>query len=214
MSDMKDPYESYAATYDCESRKYAWYGPHVLFGLMFPCVKTGQKLLDLGIGTGLGSMLFHKAGLIVSGMDSSPAMLAECRRKNLGFCLTEHDLTDIPWPFESGSFDHVVATGVFHFVGDLRGVFAEAARVLRTGGSFGFDIDEYSPDTPADYERFMDGVYTRYDVEYKVKLFRHSIEYVSDQTEIAGFELRHDVEFLVSRERRQYFRSIVLSKRP
>ncbi len=213
MSGQDDPYESQAESYDNSSVEYEWYGPQVLFGLMYRHVKPGQTLLDLGIGTGLGSLPFHRAGLTISGMDSSSSMLDQCRKKDLDFRLSEHNLSKIPWPYEDRSFDHVISTGVFHFVGDLRDIFAEVGRVVKAGGTFGFDVDEYTPDTAGDYERASHGVYTKHDAEYDVRLFRHSAKYLFDVFKDTGFEMIHDLEFQVSRERRQFFRSFVL-KRP
>jgi len=77
--------EQYADVYDEKSVESGWYGPAVLFGLMYAHVHPGQALLDLGIGTGLGSELFHKAGLRITGIDESVSMLAQCKRKKLPF---------------------------------------------------------------------------------------------------------------------------------
>ncbi|MCP4684539.1 MAG: class I SAM-dependent methyltransferase, partial [bacterium] len=194
MPGQNDPYKSQAETYDSNSVEYEWYGPQVLFGLMYRHIKPEQSLLDLGIGTGLGSLPFHKAGLVISGMDSSQAMLDQCRKKALGFQLTWHDLETTPWPFEDQSFDHVISTGVFHFVGDLRGIFSEVGRVIKGGGTFGFDVDEYTPDTAGEYERASHGVYTRYDEAYDVRLFRHSGKYLFEVFKETGFEMMHDLE--------------------
>jgi len=212
MSKQDDPYKAHAETYDRSSVEYDWYGPQVLFGLMYRYVEPGQTLLDLGIGTGLGSLPFHKAGLKISGMDSSSSMLDQCRKKCLDFQLTHHNLKNIPWPYDDHSFDHVISTGVSHFVGDLRDIFFEVGRVIKVGGMFGLDIDEYNPDTSGDYERASHGVYTKYDTEYDVRLFRHSTRYLFDVFKDTGFEMIHDLEFPVSRERRQFFRSFVLRR--
>jgi predicted TPR repeat methyltransferase len=213
MSSNNDPCDSYAERYDRQRVEYAWYGSEVLFGLMYRYLKSGEALLDLGIGTGSGTVLFQKAGLTISGLDNSPSMLEQCRKKNLGFHLTEHNLMDTPWPYGDRSFHHVFSTGVFHFIGDLRSIFVEVARVIRQGGTFGFDIYEYTPETAGEYERASSGVYTHYDTEYSVRLFRHSMKYLRDIVENTGFELLHDCEFLAWRERRQYFCSLVVRRK-
>lgn len=69
------------AAYDGEAEASGWCGPEVAFGLACMYVQPGQSILDIGIGTGLGSVLFRKAGLEVHGMDISPKMLDECRSK-------------------------------------------------------------------------------------------------------------------------------------
>jgi len=64
-----------ARDYDRKAEQYDWRGPEVAFGLSYAFVSPGQSLLDIGIGTGLSSILFHKARLGVHGMDLSAEML-------------------------------------------------------------------------------------------------------------------------------------------
>jgi len=104
-----------AANYDEKAQATGWQGPAVVFGLAFKYTEPGQTLLDIGIGTGLGSALFHKAGLNVIGMDISEEMLEVCRNKGFAAGLVCHDLTVSPYPFGDASCDHAVSTGVFQF---------------------------------------------------------------------------------------------------
>lgn len=209
MSHGKDPYEKWADTYNTEGDRYQWHGPAVLFGLMFPHIRPGESLLDLGVGTGLGAFPFHKAGLKIWGIDSSPSMIHQCRKSGLPIELVHHDLNVAPWPFDDNRFDHVISTGVFHFIGDLTGVIAETARVMKTGGFFGFDFHEYDPETSSGYSQSEDGVYEYYDAEYDQRLTRHSQDYITGVLVKAGFEIVHDTEFLASRETKRYFRTLV-----
>jgi len=208
-----DPYRKWADEYDEQSREYQWHGPAVLFGMMFPRLSTGQTLLELGIGTGLGALSFHKAGLKIIGIDKSPSMIERCRRRGLQWTVYQHDLTQTPWPLESDSVDHVISAGVTHFIKDLRPLFEEASRVMRPGGLFGFDFSEFNPETAGDYVRLEEGVYRSYDAEYEVNLYRHSEDYVFAIMDETGFELVHDTEFLVSREPKRSFRAVVVEKK-
>ncbi len=209
MANDKDPHGKWADEYDRESIKSQWHGPAILFGLLYPHLKKGDRLLDLGIGTGLGTVSFHRAGLVVHGMDGSPSMLERCAARDLGFTLVEHDLTATPWPYKPAMFKHIISTGVFHFVGDLGGVMAEASRVISPGGLFGFDIHEFRPDESDNYHEVSEGVYSHYDSEYDVHLFRHSAEYVIGLLGRNGFEVVYDLEFLASHDRKSYFRTLV-----
>ena len=209
MSRRTDPYEKWAESYDAEGDRYQWHGPAVVFGLMYPHLEPGQTLLDLGVGTGLGSFPFHKAGLTITGLDSSPSMIQQCRRKGLPIELVHHDLTAVPWPFANDRFDHIISTCVFHFIDDLAGIAGEAARVIEPGGFFGFDFDEYDPAADDDYRLFKEGVYESYDAEYEQRLIKQSEGYITGVLQDAGFEIVHDTEFLATRENKRYFRTLV-----
>jgi predicted TPR repeat methyltransferase len=127
-----------ADRYDDDAQACGWYGPAAAFGLAFRYIEPGQTILDIGIGTGLGSELFNKAGLNVVGMDVSDEMLEVCRKKGFTARLVRHDLNIIPYPFGDASCDHAVSTGVFQFFGDLEPIFKEVCRIVREGGIFVF----------------------------------------------------------------------------
>lgn len=129
-----------AMDYDELARKYRWHGHEVLFGMMFERLKQGQQLLDLGIGTGLSSQLFARAGIEVHGLDSSDDMLAACRQKGFARRLLKYDLSDHPFPYPDCSFDIILAVGVLHFFRDLDPIFMEARRLLKENGAFGFTV--------------------------------------------------------------------------
>ena len=69
------PHDDFAADYDQQVRAYGWWGHEALFGLCFEHVRAGERLLDVGIGTGLASAPFARAGVRVFGFDASPEML-------------------------------------------------------------------------------------------------------------------------------------------
>ena len=96
MSPDRDKYEGYSENYDSLSQAYHWHGPAVLFGLMYPDLTPGETVLDLGIGTGLGALSFHKAGLNVIGIDNSAAMIEQCTKRGLDWTIHRHDLSQTP----------------------------------------------------------------------------------------------------------------------
>jgi ABC-type dipeptide/oligopeptide/nickel transport system ATPase component len=101
-------HDEHAFGYDREARETGWFGPEVLFGLCFEYVRPHERLLDIGIGTGLGSMLFARAGLEVFGIDGSAEMLEICRSKDFAEDLREFDLRGMPLPYSDGSFDDAI----------------------------------------------------------------------------------------------------------
>ena len=138
---MPEPWEisrGDAGRYDDQCEQMEWHGHEALFGMMFEYLRPGQSVLDTGTGTGLMAALFHKAGLAVYGVDGSVEMLKVCARKGVAKELKVCDLSRPDWPYEREAFDHVTSCGLFHFIEDLNGPFAEVHRVLKAGGTFGF----------------------------------------------------------------------------
>jgi predicted TPR repeat methyltransferase len=138
MTDPAALHDAYAPDYDAQVAAYDCYLAEALFGLCYAFIEPGQRLLDVGIGSGLSAAPFARAGLRVSGMDFAPAMLGLCRTKGIADDLRRHDLRQLPWPYAPASFDHVIACGVFHFLPRLAGIFGATAAVLRPGGLFAF----------------------------------------------------------------------------
>ena len=129
---------SYEEDYDHIAELTGWLGPEIAFGLMYKFIHPGETILDIGIGTGLSSILFHKAGLRVYGMDTSEEMLTKCGSKCFTAGLTQHDLTSLPYPYSDKSMDHAVCIGVLNFFEDLNPVFQETGRLLKDNGLFAF----------------------------------------------------------------------------
>ena len=174
--------------YDRLARKYSWYSPEVLFGLCFEYIQPSERLLDIGIGTGLGSFPFAKAGLLVSGLDISLEMLNIVRSKGITADLKQFDIRVNPWPYPDGFFDHMVACGVLHFMDDLTPIFLEAARVLKPGGILAF-----STKAPPVEDATAPGIYST-EIICNVTVFLHHIRYITALMAECGFKtLKHMV---------------------
>lgn len=87
----------------------------------------GERILDLGAGTGRYSRLLAEFAHVVA-FDLSPPMLAHARAKR-GFEVARGDAHRLP--FRPGAFDASVLVMVLHQFTDFRGVFREVARVSR-----------------------------------------------------------------------------------
>jgi predicted TPR repeat methyltransferase len=148
MAESTDP--EHADTYDEEASAVNWRGPLFIFGMMADIIQPRQTVLDLGIGTGLGSEPFSGEGLRITGLDRSESMLAICKKKGIATLLVRHDLTEFPYPFSDQSFDHVISTGVLHFFPDLDRIFKEVARILARGGRFAFITGDRTPEESAE----------------------------------------------------------------
>ncbi|GAB3147664.1 class I SAM-dependent methyltransferase [Micromonospora sonneratiae] len=94
----------------------------------------GRRILDAGCGSGLLSAALRERGAIVTGFDSSPAMVElAARRLGEDATLLVADLSE-PLPFADGVFDDVVVSLVLHYLEDWTAPLAELRRVLRPGG--------------------------------------------------------------------------------
>lgn len=138
--------DALAAQYDEAAKKYRWSAPEVLFSLVADRIVSGECLLDLGIGTGLSAVPFKNAGLHVYGVDGSRGMLAQCASRGVAIDLKEHDILSTPLPYADNHFDHICACGVFHLVAKLDDIVAEAARMVRSSGTFLFTVEELKSD--------------------------------------------------------------------
>jgi len=183
--------QSYADYYDQEAEATAWHGPAAVFGLMYPYIQAGQSLLDIGIGTGLGSVLFARAGLRVFGMDNSSAMLDGARSKGFVQDLREHDMMSMPYPYARGTFDHAICVGTLQFFAGIDSIFQEVGRIVRDGGVFGFTVADRKPGEPTSFT--AGGEQTPSD--RIVIMYRHPEPDVRASLEVADFVVRGNLEF-------------------
>lgn len=182
----------HARHYDQKAAQAGWLDPDILFGLAYRHVEPGQTLLDVGIGTGLASALFHRAGLKVVGLDRSGEMLALCRKKGFADELFEHDITAPPYPLADGAVDHAVCSGLLHIFADLSVIFTEVGRVMRKGGVFAFAV--FHSDAEKVEEWCMEG---RQGYPSAV-LYRHPVSSLAEMAECSGFELAQSLRYTSS----------------
>jgi demethylmenaquinone methyltransferase/2-methoxy-6-polyprenyl-1,4-benzoquinol methylase len=98
-------------------------------------VGVGETVLDVATGTGAVALeLIRRKGCRVVGLDQSPEMLAEARRRvPPDVELVEADADHLP--FSDGSFDALTFTYLLRYVDDPRVTLSELARVVRPGGT-------------------------------------------------------------------------------
>ena len=185
-----------ADNYDEQARTTQWFGPEVVFGLTFEFLKPGGSLLDLGIGSGLSSILFHKAGLRVYGLDGSSEILHVCAAKGFAIELKHHDLRNLPLPYTSRFFDLIVCVAVLNSFQDLNPLFREVARITKEQGIFAFTVEVQKPGQEDSYAINRVEVSEQAEEEIAVRLFRHREDYIAQLLEENGFELLKRQEFV------------------
>ena len=119
-----------AARYQ-DKHAFVWrYGADLL-ELLEP--QRGERILDVGCGTGqLTDEIAHRGAQII-GLDNSAEMLADARKNfpGLTFVLADAASFDFPEPF-----DAVFSNAALHWVKDAEGAVASIAGALRPGGRF------------------------------------------------------------------------------
>ena len=101
----------------------------------------GEKVLEIGCGTGADLLQFAKHGAIATGVDLT-AKHVELARKRVGDLAVVHQADMRHLPFEDETFDYVYSHGVLHHCDEPAKVVREIFRVLRPGG--GMNIHVYS----------------------------------------------------------------------
>ena len=213
--DYIEAHDEAATDYDQQAKDWGW-NPEVFFGLMWEYVNPKDSLLDIGIGTGLCSAPFSKAGLKIYGFDGSIEMIRICRDKNIAVDLKKHDIHDIPWPYSDSSINHVIAGGVFHFFEDLKPIFKEVDRILTKGGTFGFLVSRLSPEEIKRSNLEDDTKYAKvYDEASEVEIYKHSESYIILLLDNFGLSIEKELKFLASlnpQTKKEHYGTLFISR--
>jgi ubiquinone/menaquinone biosynthesis C-methylase UbiE len=98
----------------------------------FAGIETGQRVLDVGAGTGALTAELIRRGAEAAAADPSPPFVAALRERFPDVGVHEAPAEELPWPDES--FDAALAQLVLTFMRDAPAGLAEMRRVVRPGG--------------------------------------------------------------------------------
>lgn len=164
-------------------------------------LRDGDRLLDVGCGTGRHVINACRRRCVVVGLDRDLWELQAL--KFLGFCLgmegklraragvAQGDALHLP--FADASIDRIICTEVFEHVPDDALLLAELARVLRPGGTIGISVPDARSERlvwrVASAQRVLPGEHVRlyrrgqmeqllcsHGFEVYARRFRHSLE--------------------------------------
>lgn len=119
----------------------AFGGPTAFAQEVQALIPKESTILDIGCGQGQDSVFFAKEGHEVAAVDVSEGMIEKNKQRhnhpNLSFGVMD---ISRPMPFANESFDVIYASFSLHYFTDgiTKNIFAELARIIKTGGLFCF----------------------------------------------------------------------------
>jgi ubiquinone/menaquinone biosynthesis C-methylase UbiE len=109
-------------------------------------VSSGMSVLDVGSGPGYVSAAAAERGATPTGLDFSKEMIAIANKMFPQIRFKEGDAQEMP--FGDATFDRVLANFALLHLTDPERAFAEAQRVLKPDGKFGFTTWAQTADNP------------------------------------------------------------------
>jgi predicted TPR repeat methyltransferase len=147
----------------------------------------GMDVLDIGCGTGLCGMLLRPMAKSLSGVDLSPAMIEQARKRMVYDQLHVGDLLATLSAADC-QYDLIVAADVLIYHGDLSQIFESALGALRPGGLFVFSIESSTAE--------------RYQLQPN-RRYGHSRGYIDRLATMYGWETVAMEDIAIREEKRQ-----------
>ncbi|MFN7998776.1 MAG: methyltransferase domain-containing protein [Bryobacteraceae bacterium] len=113
------------------SHSFVWKFGRDLLALLAP--QAGERILDVGCGTGQLTAEIAQSGAEVQGIDSAAAMVEQARGNFPSLRFEQVSATALPYREE---FDAVFSNAVLHWVRDAETAAAAISRALKPGGRF------------------------------------------------------------------------------
>ena len=112
--------------------------------------KKGEKILEIGPGSGAYTLALFEKGVEVTAIDISKDMIEICKKKveDKGFKAEFHQGNILKIPIQDETMDKAIAIGIMTHLPEKK-MFADAVKeMLRTvkgGGAIWFDLPRYHP---------------------------------------------------------------------
>lgn len=131
-------YDSWAKSYEKDALdKFKYVTPWRMAKKFLPLVKKGQTILELGCGTGLNSVFYHKKGCKLVGVDLSRESLKEAAKKGTYESLRFGNIED-RLRFDDKQFDAVLCISVLSHIKNPSPIIKEMQRIVKPKGYIAF----------------------------------------------------------------------------
>jgi SAM-dependent methyltransferase len=173
---------------------------------LVPADLAGAAVLDAGCGSGAQAEWLLDQGADVIGIDLSPRMIEEARRRCRGrgnFMVA--DLAE-PLPVEPRSLDGITSSLTLHYARDWSVPLRSFASALRPGGWAVISLDHpFGPRLPGQEGGYFDtelvtDTWRKADVEVSQRFWRRPLSAVADAFADAGFVIERIAEPQPSQE--------------
>lgn len=159
---IKKIYGAYSGVYDFLFKPF--FHPRQKLAIKDIKFQPGDRILDVGIGTGL-SLTLYPESCEVTGIDLSTKMLKQARKKVDKLQLTNVTLLEMDacdMQFEDNAFDYVIATHIISVVPEPVKVINEMRRVARPDGRLVI-VNHFVSSKPwiAKVENFLDPAFRK-----------------------------------------------------
>ena len=195
--------ERAAEQYDAMAAEYSSDNDEGVFNSLYerPAILSmlgdvkGLRVLDIGCGAGQLTRELVERGAVVTGIDVSPAMVEIARNRLGGLATFTIGALSEPLPFESGSFDVVVASLVMHYIEEWTPVLKEILRVLTPDGSLALSTHHPTMDwrvhSRADYfaKKQSTETWVKGGRPFEVTTWRRPLSEISREIREAGFAI-------------------------
>lgn len=135
QQDIQSIYGKYSSFYDHIFSHFFF--PRIRLGISKSKIKSGDKVIEVGIGTGISLPLYPR-GCNVTGIDVTREMLEKAHEKKEKHKLDHVDLIEMDaenMTFADDTFDHSLAAFVVTVVPNPEKMVAEMKRVTKKGGN-------------------------------------------------------------------------------
>jgi predicted TPR repeat methyltransferase len=136
-------FDQYAPRFDRALADLKYSAPDLLRDAVTAHGTHFGTMLDLGCGTGLAGAALRQHVDWLVGVDLSPKMIDEARKKGLYDRLAVGDIAQFLANEQQSSAHLIIAADVFAYIADFAEVCSAVARALAPGGLFGFTVESH-----------------------------------------------------------------------